>query len=84
MSSGEIWCPSCDKRVLIVKESEEPSRALGLLHLEDLEGSLLSKLELIHEKIKTEDDVERLGELSDILSKTLDALERVRRIRSRR
>ncbi|HID90667.1 TPA: hypothetical protein EYP44_01750 [Candidatus Bathyarchaeota archaeon] len=84
MPSGEIWCSSCNKRVLILKESERPAKALGLLLLESLEDSLMSKLETIHEKIEDENDIEEIGRLSTILSRMLDALERIRRIRSTR
>lgn len=82
MPSGEIWCPSCEKRVLIIKKSEKPSTAVGLLVLDGLEDSLVSKLKDIQARIDKEKDIEELGRLSTILSRMLEALERLRRIRS--
>lgn len=81
MPSKEIWCPSCDKRVVIIRESETPSKAMGMMQLESIEESLLSKIQDVHERIKKEKDVDEIGRLIAILSKMLEALERLRKFR---
>lgn len=86
LRSGELWCPKCQKRVVIVKEGEsEPSlQSGGELLFESLESTLLEKIKEVNGRIREEKDVERLLRLSEVLSVLLGNLERARKIERRR
>ena len=84
LKSGEIWCVSCQKRVVIVKEGQDVMTAASDLLLSSLEETLLRKLDVLNKMMREEDDVGRLVELCTLMSRLLDNLERVRRIARRR
>ncbi len=80
LKSGEIWCVNCQKRVVIVKEGEDVITAASHLLLSSLEETLLRKLNELNKMMKEEDDLGRLVELSTLIARILDNLEKVRRI----
>jgi UPF0148 protein len=76
----EIYCPTCEKKVVIVKEGEAvPSTFEGLM-VSDLSGILYDKLRETLEYIKNERDPSKLQELLRVIVGILDALERFKRI----
>ncbi len=76
----EIYCPTCEKKVVIVKEGEPiPQKVEGLM-VSDLSSVLYDKLRETVESIKNESDPSRLQELLRVIVGILDALERFRRI----
>jgi len=76
----EIYCPSCEKKVVIVKEGEPIPPSVEGFMLSDLSSVLHNKLRETVESIKNETDPNRLQELLRIIVGILDALERLRRI----
>lgn len=84
LRSGEIWCVKCQKRVIVVKEGEEPITAMSDLLLASLEETLLRKLQELNKAMRDEEDIGRLTELTRLISGLLDNLEKVRRISRRR
>ncbi|MEM2145234.1 MAG: Sjogren's syndrome/scleroderma autoantigen 1 family protein [Candidatus Jordarchaeaceae archaeon] len=76
----EIFCPSCEKKVVIVKEGEQNPPSIEGFMLSDLSNVLHNKLREIIESIKNEKDPNRLEELLRIIAGILDALERLKRI----
>jgi UPF0148 protein len=76
----EIYCPSCGKKVVIVKEGEPIPPNVEGVTLSDLSIVLHNKLRETVESIKNETDSSRLEELLRIIVGILDALERLRRI----
>ena len=83
MSSGELWCAQCKKRVIVVKEGTSPIEATSSIFLTRLESTLLMKIEEIEGRIKEEKDLERLQRLGNLLSTLLENLEKVRRPKRR-
>jgi len=83
LRSGELWCAKCRKPVVVVGEGEEIGRALGRFLLSSLENTLLEKVGQLSQRLKVEEDPQEIGRLSIILSRLLEALERVRRISRR-
>ena len=81
LKSGELWCAKCKKRVVVVKEDEGATGSLGSILLENLESTLLTKIQDINDLMRNEYDPERLGRLSSVLSTMLESLERIRRIK---
>jgi len=84
LRSGEIWCVKCQKRVVVVKEGEEPITAMSDILLASLEETLLRKLQELDAAMRNEEDPGRLRELNALISGLLDNLEKVRRIARRR
>lgn len=81
LKSGEIFCPGCSKRVLIVKEGEETTKATQLYLSAELSKTILNKILEIGEGIKQETDPVRLYDLAKCLLAYLEALERVKVLR---
>jgi UPF0148 protein len=77
---GEIWCQSCKKKVIIVKEGQEMPDYNKLTLFVDLEKTILSKLQEINQQIKAETDLSRLEPLGHFLSTWLEVLKKVRSI----
>jgi len=80
LRSGDIWCVKCQKRVVIVKEGQDVMTAASDLLLNALEETLLRKLNDLNERMREEEDLDRLVELCSLMARILDNLERVRRI----
>ena len=76
---GEVWCPKCNKRVITVKEGEDQHIAMSSL-VDDVEKTILFKIQESNKQIMEEKDLVNLEKLSNLLLKWLEALERTRRI----
>jgi len=79
LKSGDLWCVKCDKKVIVVREEREVAKITGALSLENLEATLLAKIQEIQEKMVNETDAEELQKLGTALSGLLENLEKVRR-----
>ncbi|MCD6264064.1 hypothetical protein J7L60_06635 [Candidatus Bathyarchaeota archaeon] len=82
LPSGEIWCISCDKRVVIVKEGEREGAVLKPLLWEELEETLLMKLREVNMRMRVEEDPEELQRLTRLVSSLLEALEGLKRAKT--
>ena len=81
LKSGEIYCATCEKKVLIVKEGEEETKLLQVSVAAELDRTIFQKLSELNEIIKREDDIDRLHDLARCLIAWLEALDRVRRLK---
>jgi len=81
LPSGDIYCPTCNRKVVIVKTDEEAVKATAPATLSSLEDTLLVKLQQLEQKIRTESVAENLQTLLSLTNSYLDALEKVRKIR---
>jgi UPF0148 protein len=79
LKSGELWCEKCEKKVIVVKEEEELTRIKSAMALENLEATLLAKIEEIQNKMQQETNVNELQKLSATLSELLESLEKIRK-----
>ncbi|MBS7250710.1 MAG: hypothetical protein KIH08_09015 [Candidatus Freyarchaeota archaeon] len=77
---GEIYCPACERKVVIVKEGEQIPLNVEGSTLSDVSLILYEKLKETGESIKNENNPSRLQELLGIVVGILDALERLKRI----
>lgn len=80
LKSGVLWCGKCEKKVVVMKEGEEPQEASSATY-NKLEATLLAKVQGIQDKIQSTDDVKELQKLSITLSELLDNLEKVRKMK---
>jgi UPF0148 protein len=81
LSSGEIYCAKCDRKVLIVKSDEEVASALTPMALSTLEETLTVNLQRLERLARTETSPQALESLLKLINSHLEALERIRRIR---
>jgi len=79
LRSGDLWCAKCEKKVIIVKEGEDPSKITGSIVLENLEATLLAKVQEIQSKMEHEQNMEELQKLGAVLSGLLENLEKIRK-----
>jgi len=79
LRSGSLWCAKCEKKVIIVKEGEDPSKITGSIVLENLEATLLTKVQEIQNKMEHEQNMEELQKLGTVLSGMLENLEKIRK-----
>lgn len=79
LQDGTLWCAKDEKKVIVVKEGEEPKA--GSTAYDKLEATLLSKVQQIQDKIQNTEDVEEMQKLSAALSELLSNLERVKKMK---
>ena len=80
LKDGSLWCGKDEKKVIIVKEGEEPPKPSANTSMEELEATLLAKVQNIQGKIEHTENVDELSKLTKALSELLDSLEKVRRM----
>ena len=81
LKSGDIWCAKCEKKVIIVKEGEEPTKITSHMVLDTLEATLLTKVQEIQNKMQHEERIEELQKLGTTLSGLLENLEKIKKIK---
>ena len=81
LQDGTLWCAKDEKKVVIIKEGEEPAQASSGTAYDKLESTLLGKIEALQDKIEKTEDVAELQKLSVTLSQLLDSLEKAQKIK---
>lgn len=81
LRSGDLWCAKCQKRVIVVKEGEQPIGPTSPMLLNTLESTVHSKIQEIDEKLKAENDPTQLQKLGALLSTMLENLEKIRKMK---
>jgi UPF0148 protein len=82
LKDGTLWCAKDEKKVIVVKEGEEPEKASNTAY-DKLEATLLAKVEDIQNKIQQTENVEELQKLSTALSELLGNLEKIQKMKKR-
>jgi UPF0148 protein len=85
LKDGKLWCEQDQKKVIIVKEGEQPptqAAPQANAAYDKLETTLLTKIQGIEEKIAKTEDIEELQKLSSALSELLSSLEKIRRMKT--
>lgn len=83
VQSGDLWCAKCEKRVIVVKEGENPEEVTSQLHLDTLEQTMITKIQTIEKRINDEENIEELQKLNAVLATLLENLKRVRKMKKR-
>ena len=81
LKDGTLWCGKDEKKVVIVKEGEEPPKTPSNSGLETLEATLMAKVQDVQGKIQRTENVDELQKLTSALSELLDSLEKVKRMK---
>jgi UPF0148 protein len=82
LRSGDIWCTSCQKRVIFVKEGEPEPEATDPTFFSNLESTILAKILEIEKELMEEKDTEKLQNLGATLSTLLKNLEKIREMKT--
>jgi len=78
LKNGDLWCGKCEKKVIVVKEGEEPNITSSVA-MDKLEMTLLAKVQAIQDKMEHEENPEELNKLNTALSGLLENLEKIRK-----
>ena len=81
LRSGDLWCASCQKRVIIVREGEAEPEAAEAPVFSRLESTILAKIQAIEKELGEEKDAEKLRNLGATLSTLLENLEKIRKMK---
>ena len=82
LKDGTLWCAKDEKKVIIVKEGEEPPKqAAANTTYDKLETTLLAKVQDIQGKIEKTEDIEELQKLTGALSELLNSLEKIKKMK---
>jgi UPF0148 protein len=81
LKDGTLWCGKDEKKVILVKEGEEPPKAASNGAMEMLEATLLAKVQDLQGKIQRTENVAELQKLTATLSELLDSLEKIKRMK---
>jgi UPF0148 protein len=81
LRSGDLWCASCQKRVIIVREREAEPEATDPTLFSSLESTILAKIQSIEKELSEEKDAEKLSKLGTTLFTLLENLEKIRKMK---
>ena len=79
LQDGTLWCGKDEKKVVVVKEGEEPTQTNTVM--DKLEATLMTKVQKLQDKIEKTDNTEEIGKLTMTLSELLNSLEKVKKIK---
>jgi len=79
LKSGEIICPSCERKVIFVKTDEEEKEILETLKSAQLEEEINKKIEEIRNKMSSIENPEEIEKLAKTLSTLIDLKEKIHR-----
>ena len=83
LQDGTLWCEKDEKKVIVVKEGEEPAKpSVSGSPYDKLEASLLSKIQDLQGKIEKTEDIDELQKLANALSELLSSLDKVKKMKS--
>jgi UPF0148 protein len=80
LKDGTLWCANDEKKVIVVKEGEEPEKASNTAY-DRLEATLLAKVQDIQNKIQQTENMDELQKLSAALSELLNNLEKIQKMK---
>jgi UPF0148 protein len=83
LKDGTLWCAKDEKKVIIVKEGEEPPKqaAAPSITYDKLEATLMAKIQDIQGKIEKTEDMEEVQKLALALSELLDSVEKIKKMK---
>ena len=82
LKDGTLWCANDEKKVIIVKEGEEPPKQASASSTYDkLEATVLAKIMNLECRIEKTEDANELQKLTSALSELLSSLEKIKKIK---
>jgi UPF0148 protein len=81
LRDGTYWCGKDEKKVIIVKEGEEPPAQVSSSPMGKLEATLTAKISDVEAKIEKTDNIDELTKLTTALNELLGSLEKVKKMK---
>lgn len=81
LKDGSLWCAKDEKKVIVVKEGEDQTKATSGIAFDNLETTLLKKIQDLQEKMQHTEDIDELQKIGATLTGLLENLEKLRRIK---
>jgi UPF0148 protein len=82
LQDGTLWCEKDEKKVIIVKEGEEPTKPSEAgTPYDKLEATLFAKIQDIQSKIEKTENVDELQKLTSALSELLTSLDKTQKMK---
>jgi UPF0148 protein len=81
LSSGDLWCANCQKRVIILKEGEPEPKSSETPVFTNLEATIIGKIQQIEKQLVEETDPEKMNSLGITLSTLLENLEKIKSVK---
>ena len=84
LKDGTLWCAKDEKKVIVVKDGEEPPKAAVKPNgtYDKLEATLNAKISQLQSKIEKTDDVDELQKLTVALSELLNSVEKIKKMKA--
>jgi UPF0148 protein len=87
LKDGTLWCAKDEKKVIVVKEGEEPPKQAAATSkvsaaYDKLEATLLAKVQVIEGRIEKTEDVDELQKLTLALSELLNSLDKIKKMKA--
>ncbi len=84
LKDGTLWCAKDEKKVVVVKEGEEPPKqaAKPTAAYDKLEATLMKKIQDIQDKIEKTQDMDELQKLSVALDQLLNNVEKIKKMKA--
>jgi UPF0148 protein len=84
LKDGTLWCGQDEMKVELVKEGEKKLEEIKVRSdnpMDNLEATIIAKVQNLQVKIEKTDDLEELGKLTSALSELLNSLEKIRKMK---
>jgi UPF0148 protein len=89
LKDGTLWCEKDEKKVIIVKEGQEPPKqaapptsASANSAYDKLEATLMAKVADIQGRIEKTEDIDEIQKLTLALSELLNSLDKIRKMKA--
>jgi UPF0148 protein len=85
LKDGTLWCAKDQKKVVVVKEGEEPPKQAAPAAsspYDKLEATLMAKIADIQGKIEKTEDIDELQKLTVALSELLNSVEKIKKMKA--
>jgi len=87
LQDGMLWCAKDEKKVVVVKEGEQPPQPVqpppkANTAYNKLEAILMAKIEDIQNKIEKTQDIDQLQKLTVTLSELLTSVEKIKKMKA--
>jgi len=84
IEDGTLWCAKDEKKVVVVKEGEEPPKQAPQPNsaYDKLEATLMAKIVDIQGKIEKTEDVDELQKLTVALGELLNSVEKIKKMKA--
>ncbi len=83
LKDDTLWCAKDEKKVVVVKEVEEPSKQTSTTTsaYDKLESTLMTKIQDLQVRIEKTDDIDELQKLTLAISELLNSIEKIKKMK---